>query len=566
MIQGGHLVARALKAEGATHLFTLCGGHIQAIYDGCLTEGIRVVDVRHEQSAGHAADGWARATGEVGVCAVTAGPGVTDVVTAAANAFRAGVPMLIIGGAGPTVFRHMGSLQDMDHVELMRPVTKWSASITETRRLAEYVSIAYRKATTGVPGPVFLEMPLDLLMEYVDPELYPLPTRYRTEAKPAPDPTYVEKAAALLREAKAPMLIAGSQLRWSNDPQGTLNRFLDAFDMPCFVNGMARGLVDPSSERFLNRTRKNALTNTDLVIVCGTPFDFRLNYGVEAAPAPGGQSGTVGSMLLQMTMPSINPAAKVIQVDLDPSEVGRNRGVDVGVVGDTGLFLDALVAAAKGQTGDWSEWNARLRRSEAKKQDEMRAEMELTSNPPNPLRVCAEVNRFLKPGDIVVGDGGDFVATAAYTLRVHGVGTWMDPGPLGTLGVGPGYAMAAKLAHPDRNVVLMLGDGSFGLNGMEFEAMARQGIKVVGVIGNDACWTQIYRGQEEIYGAERCVATQLDYTRYDRMAEALGCHAEWVETVDELPAALERAFASPKPAVVNVKIARSDFRKGAISV
>ena len=213
-----------------------------------------------------------------------------------------------------------------------------------------------------------------------------------------------------------------------------------------------------------------------------------------------------------------------------------------------------------------TDWNATVDAIEEKKWAKMRAEMALDSSPPNPLRLCAEVNDFLEPGDIVIGDGGDFVATAAYTLKVHGVGTWMDPGPLGTLGVGPGYAMAAKLAHPDRKVVLMLGDGSFGLNGMEFEAMARQGIKVVGIIGNDACWTQIHRGQEEMYGAERCVATKLDYTRYDKMAEALGCHGEFVETVEGLRPALERAFASDKPAVVNVKIAKSDFRKGAISV
>ena len=566
MIQGGHLVAQALKAEGVTHLFTLCGGHIQAIYDGCLHEGIDVIDVRHEQSAGHAADGYARATGKVGVCAVTAGPGVTDVVTAAANALRASVPMVIIGGAGPTVFKHMGSLQDMDHVELMRPVCKWSASVTEARRLGEYVSMAFRKAATGVPGPVFLEMPLDLLMEYLDPSAHPLPTRYRTHARTAPDADALDEAAALFRAAERPVAIMGSQLRWSRDPEATLRRFMDTFGCPVFVNGMARGLVDPTGPHFRNRSRSGALRKADLVLVFGTPFDFRLQYGVQAPLAPGSQSGTVGSMLLQMTQPVIHPDAKVIQVDLDASEIGRNRGVDVGVVGDSGLVLEGLIARCAGQTGDMTDWNAMVDAIEEKKWAKMRAEMALDSSPPNPLRLCAEVNDFLEPGDIVIGDGGDFVATAAYTLKVHGVGTWMDPGPLGTLGVGPGYAMAAKLAHPDRKVVLMLGDGSFGLNGMEFEAMARQGIKVVGIIGNDACWTQIHRGQEEMYGAERCVATKLDYTRYDKMAEALGCHGEFVETVEGLRPALERAFASDKPAVVNVKIAKSDFRKGAISV
>ena len=566
MIQGGHYVAKALKAEGVTHLFTLCGGHIQAIYDGCLTEGIRVVDTRHEQSAGHAADGWARATGQPGVCAVTAGPGVTDAVTAAANALRAGVPLVMIGGAGPTVFRHMGSLQDMDHIELMKPVTKWAATCTETRRLAEYISIAFRKAMTGVPGPVFLELPLDLLMEYVDDSAHPLPTNYRTSARIAPDPVSLAEAAELLRAAERPMAIVGSQIRWSNAPEATLARFLDTFKMPTFVNGMARGLVDPNSEHFFNRSRKAALKGADLVIICGTPFDFRLGYGVASPPTPGSQSGTVGSMLLQMTQPVINPEAKVIQIDLDPEELGRNRGVDVGLIADTGLALDGLVDACGADAKDLSDWVATIRVAEEKKWATMRAEMASHTDPPNPLHLCDEVNRFLRPGDIVIGDGGDFVATAAYTLKVHGVGTWMDPGPLGTLGVGPGYAMAAALAHPDRRVILMLGDGSFGLNGMEFEAMARQGIKVVGIVGNDACWMQIFRGQEEMYGEDRCVATKLDYTRYDKVVEALGGHGEWVERAEDIVPALERAFASDKPALVNVKIARSDFRKGSISV
>lgn len=566
MIQGGHLVAKFLKAEGVSHLFTLCGGHIQAIYDGCLTEGIAVIDTRHEQSAAHAADGYARVSGKVGVCAVTAGPGVTDAVTAVANAYRANVPMVCIGGAGPMVFRHMGSLQDMDHVELMRPITKWSATVTESRRIAEYLAIAFRKAMTGVPGPVFLEIPLDILMEYVDETQYPVPTRTRCASRPAPDPVQLEAAIALLRSAGRPVAIVGSQIRWSDDPEGSLTSFLDALGIPTFVNGMARGLVDPDGPHFLNRSRKLALAKCDVLLICGTPFDFRLSYGVSEPLVGSSQAGIMGSMLLQMTSPVLSSSVKVIQVDLDPSELGRNRSVDVGLYSDTGLALAALAGGVGVAPAGWAGWRERVGENEAKKRAEMIPELTSESNPPNPLRVCAEVNKFLRPGDIVVGDGGDFVATAAYTLKVKGVGTWMDPGPLGTLGVGPGYAMAAKLLRPDARVVLMLGDGSFGLNGMEFEAMARQGIPVVGVVGNDACWTQIFRGQVEIYGEERAVATKLDYTRYDRVVEALGGHGEWVERVEELAPALERAFASGKPALVNVKIAGSDFRKGSLSV
>lgn len=571
MIHGGRVIARALKAEGVDAFFTLCGGHIQAIYDGCLDEGIRVVDTRHEQSAAHAADGWARATGRPGVCGVTAGPGVTDAVTAVANAQRAGVPMVIFGGAGPMVFNHMGSLQDMDHCELMRPICKWSARITETRRLAEYVSIAFRKATSGVPGPVFLEVPLDLLMEYVDAEKVANYTNYRTGARPAPDPDYVAKAVALLDEAERPMAIVGSQLRWSRDPIETLQAFMDKTGIPTFVNGMARGMVDPEGPHFLNRARGFALKKADTILILGTPLDFRVAYGQSQPFYHGSQIGQASKVMLQMTMPKLNPKAKIIQVDLDGDEVGRNRtdGVDVGLVADSGLTLAALTAGSSAPASRLTEWKATIAAAEKKQWDKMHVQIANDANPPNPLRVCSAVDAFLRPGDIVVGDGGDFVGTAAYVLKPFGVGTWMDPGPLGTLGVGPGYAMAAKLAHPNRRVIIMYGDGSFGLNGFEFEAMARQGIAVVGIVGNDAGWTQILRGQRTLYGADRLVATTLDYTHYEKVVEALGGHGEYVETCEELNGALERAFAAAdagKPALVNVKIGSSNFRNASISV
>ncbi|MBT9554464.1 MAG: acetolactate synthase, partial [Myxococcales bacterium] len=426
-----------------------------------------------------------------GVCGVTAGPGVTDAVTAVANAYRANVPMVVFGGAGPMVFQHMGSLQDMDHLELMKPICKWVARVSETRRLAEYVGIAFRKAQAGVPGPVFLEVPLDVLMEFTDLDQIRIPVNARTEARPAPDPVYVEKALEILNAAERPMAIIGSQLRWSREPVATLQAFLEKTGIPSFVNGMARGMIDPNGPHFLNRSRKDALKKTDCVLIFGTPFDFRLSYGQSRNFYQGTQIGNASKIMLQLTQPVLNPAAKIIQVDLDGDEIGRNRetGVDVGLVGDTGLALEALTAGFT-SAGRYGAWADELRASEAKKWDKMRTEIASNDDPPNPLRVCAEVDAFVRPGDIVVGDGGDFVATAAYVMKPFGVGTWMDPGPLGTLGVGPGYAMAAKLAHPDRRVILMLGDGSFGLNGMEFEAMARQGIPVVGVVGNDAAWTQ----------------------------------------------------------------------------
>lgn len=542
MMHGGRIVARALKAEGVTHVFTLSGGHIAHIYDGCLDEGIRVVDVRHEQTAGHAADGWARVTGKPGVALVTAGPGVTDVVTAVANAYRAGVPMIVIGGAGPTVFKHMGSLQDMDHVELMRPITKWSATVSEVRRLEEYVTTAFRIATTGVPGPVFLEMPLDVLMNFATDAQLVRPTNYRSEHTPAASAQALEEATKLLEGAQRPMAIVGSQLRWSRD-KDSLRAFLAKYELPTYLNGMARGALPLEHPCFMSRSRKTALAQADVVLMFGTPFDFRVNYG---------RTGTWAADV------------KVIQIDLDPEELGRNRSIAVGIPADTGHVLAALEQSVTKRSG--GDWLALIRAEERKQQAKMTAELTSESSPPNPLRVCAEVAKYVEEDTIVVGDGGDFVATAAYTLPVRWPGVWMDPGPLGTLGVGPGYAMAAQLAHPDKRVILMLGDGSFGLNGMEFEAMARQGIPVVGIVGNDAAWTQIQRGQRDLYGASRVVATSLNYTRYDKMVEALGGHGEWVETTAELGPALERAFAAGKPALVNVKIGQSKFREGSISV
>lgn len=544
MIAGGHVVARALAEQGVTHLFTLCGGHIQNIYDGCLDHGIRVVDTRHEQSAAHAADAWARVTGVPGVAAVTAGPGVTDAVTAVANAQRAQVPMLLIGGAGPRGMADKGSLQDMDHVSLMRSITKWSVSVPDGARLAEYVQSAFRIATTGVPGPVFLEMPLDLLLMPVRENMV---TRYpnsRTAARPAGDPDALDRVAALCREAERPMIICGSQLRWSRD-EGAVGRLVEALQAPVFLNGMARGALPREHSWVFTRCRKDALKQSDLILIFGTPLDFRLSYGANTA---------------------FNAKAKVVQIDLDGGEIGRNRSIDEGVVGDSGLVMDGLVARLAGLKPERAEWHAAMAAAEEKQLAKMRAELQSDMVPPNPLRVCAELDKFLKDDTIVIGDGGDFVATAAYTLNVRRPGLWMDPGPLGTLGVGPGYAMAAKLARPQSDVVLVYGDGSVGFNGFEFEAMVRQGIKVVAVVGNDACWTQIYRGQVQMFGEQRAVATKLDYTRYDKVVEALGGHGEYVEHPDQLAGAFERAFAAETAALVNVKISRSDFRKGAISV
>lgn len=546
-IHGGRVVAKALKAEDVSYIFTLCGGHVMPIYDGCLDEGIRVIDVRHEQTAAHAADGWARVTGRPGVAVVTAGPGLTDAVTGVASAYRANIPMLIFGGQGPRPFADMGSLQDMNHVELMRPITKWAVSVPEGRRLGEYVSMAFRIATTGVPGPVYLEMPIDQLFNTYDETRLVFPNKYRTEAGIAGDPRFVARAFELLRKSQRPVALVGSQLRWSKRREA-YPVFAETFGMPIYVNGIGRGSLPPDNPYFFSLTRKDALKQADVVLIFGTPLDFRLGYGRES---------------------HFNPSAAIVQIDLDGGEIGRNRPIDVGIVGDTGIVMEQLTALAKSEgftAAMVKPWLDELRQREQQKRDRMRPEMESDAVPINPLRACKDIADALGRDAIVIGDGGDFVATAASVVRIYEQGHWLDPGPLGTLGVGPGYAMAAKLAKPTSPVVIIYGDGSFGLHGLEFEAMVRQKINVVGVIGNDAAWQQIRRGQVQLYGEERAVATALSFTHYERVVEALGGHGEYVEQPEQIRPAMHRALNAGKPALVNIKIGSSDFRKDAISI
>ena len=532
-IHGGRVVARALKAENVAYIFTLCGGHVMPIYDGCVDEGIRVIDVRHEQTAAHAADGWARVTGQPGVAVVTAGPGVTDAVTGVASAHRANVPMILIGGQGPRPFADMGSLQDMNHVELMRPITKWSVSVPEGRRLAEYVAMAFRIATSGLPGPVFLEMPIDQLFQTYDESRILFPTKYRTEAGIAGDPRYVERAFELLRSAQRPVILVGSQLRWSKRREA-YPRFVETFGIPVYVNGLGRGSLPPEHPYFFSQTRKDALRQADVVLIFGTPLDFRLGYGRET---------------------HFNPAAKVIQVDLDGAEIGRNRPIEVGIVGDTGLVMEQLTELAEAEGYDKSlikPWLDEIRKRETEKWDRMRPELESDAVPINPLRACKEIADAVGRNVIAIGDGGDFVATAASILRIYEQGHWLDPGPLGTLGVGPGYAMAAKLAKPNHPVVIIYGDGSFGLNAMEFDTAVRHNLPFVCVINNDCAWGMIKHGQEICYGNDRVCGSELGTVHYEKMAEALGGYGEFVEKDEDIVPAVKRALESGKPACINV--------------
>ena len=531
MSHGGTLAAKALKAAGVECVFTLSGGHVMAIYDGCLDEGIRVIDVRHEQAATHAADAWARLNpGKVGVAILTAGPGVTDGVTGVANAWRANSPILVFGGQGPFNNLRRGSLQEMDHVSLMKPITKWADACYETSRIAEYIEIGIRQALSGVPGPAFLEIPIDILSAPVDLDRVRMP-RFRDYRVSGTAPQRaIGEAAALVAGASRPMVMAGTALKWSEGAPA-LRRFAEATKIPVFTNGMGRGQLPMNHPQFFNRSRRDALAQADVVVLAGTPLDFRMKYGG-----------------------SIRGDAKVVQLDLDETLIGQNRAADVGLVGNVGANLDALREAVG--VVDFSAFSAVLRAVEDNAAAKIAAQLTSDEVPIDPMRLCAEIAAHIATDDemIVIGDGGDIVAQASKVLQVPEHGTWMDPGPLGTLGVGMPFAIAAQLANPAKRVLIIYGDGSFGLNGFEYDTAVRFGLPIVGVVGNDAAWGQMMRPQSMIYGADRLVATELSYARYDKVVEALGGHGEHVTEPGEIRPALERAFASGRPALVNVEM------------
>jgi len=546
-VHGGKLAARALKQAGVEVVFTLSGGHIMPLYDGCIDEGIRIVDVRHEQAAVHAADAWARCRpGSIGVAAITAGPGVTDGVTGIANAWRANSPILVFGGQGPFANLRRGSLQEMDHIGVVRPITKYADAIYQTHRIPEYVELAIRHAVSGTPGPAYLEIPMDVFMGQCEWEQARMPKIRTDPPRLSPDRAEVRRAIELLAAAERPMLMAGTSVKWSR-AAAEMNRFLEEIHLPTFTNGMGRGTVPPTSPEFLNRSRRDALKRSDCVILAGTLLDFRMAFG-NTIPAD----------------------AKIIQLDMDATLIGQNRSSDVGLVGNLACSFELLLEEMKNQGVrlDFSVWRDELRAIENEAEKKVEAALCSDEVPIDPQRMCREVRDWLDAlGDpIVIGDGGDIVATAAKILPVKREGAWMDPGPLGTLGVGAPFALAAQLANPDKRVVVVYGDGSFGLNGFEFDTAVRFGLPIIGVVGNDAAWGQMMRPQGAIYGWDRLQATLLNPTRYDKVVEALGGHGEFVERPEQLRPALDRAAASGKPALVNVIIRQDRSYKGGIYV
>ncbi len=540
-VHGGKLAARALKQAGVECIFTLSGGHVMAIYDGCLDEGIKIIDVRHEQAAVHAADAWSRLNpGKIGCAVLTAGPGVTDGVTGVANAWRANSPILVIGGQGPFSNLRRGSLQEMDHVAVMKPITKWADTCYDTKRIPDYIEMALRNAVSGNPGPAFLEIPMDVLSGEVEWDEVRMP-KMRPEAPLlTPAMSDINEAAGILAGAERPVMMVGTSVKWSN-ASGAVQKFIEQTHIPTFVNGMGRGTVKPGTTELLNRVRKEAIKQCDVFVCAGVLLDFRLGYG-NTIPAD----------------------AKVIQLDLENELIGTNRSPDAAVVGNIAAAFDALgdAVGAQGSAPDYTAWRDQLIEREGELEAAFAAELDSDEVPIDPLRLCREIRDFVDDKDVIlIGDGGDIVAQASKVLPVPEENCWMDPGPLGTLGVGMPFALAAQLAKPDKRVLIIYGDGAFGLNGFEYDTAVRFNLPIVGIVGVDAAWGQMARPQVQVYGADRLVATKLNYTRYDKIVEAMGGHGEYCERPEEIGPALERAFASGKPALVNV-VMRQDIDTG----
>ena len=549
VISGGHLVAKALRNEGVDTIFTLCGGHIIDIYDGCLDEGIRIIDVRHEQVAAHAADGYARQTGKLGCVVTTAGPGCTNAVTGIATALRSESPVLHIGGQGALNQHKMGSLQDLPHVDIMTPITKFAAGVRSTERIADMVAMAAREAFSGAPGPVYLEIPRDVLDREIPVETarLPEPGRYRASTKSIGDPADVEKLADLLVAAERPCILLGSQVWMARGHEAAI-ALVRGLNLPAYFNGAGRGLLPPGDPHHFHRTRRYAFDKADVIVIVGTPFDFRMGYGRR-----------------------LRAEAAVVQIDMDYRTVGKNRDISLGLVGDPGAILKAVHDAAKGRADDGAKgreaWLEELRAAETKATDKLMPMFLSDSSPIHPYRVAWEINEFLTADTIYIGDGGDVVTISAQAVQPRSPGHWMDPGALGSLGVGTGFAMAAKLAHPDKEVLCYYGDGAFAMTAFDMETANRFGAPYIAVVGNNSAMNQIRYGQIAKYGEQRGnVGNKLGDVPFGRFAEMLGGHGEEVREPNEIGPALRRAreavLRDGRCAVINIWVDPDQYAPG----
>ncbi len=574
-MNGGKLVGEVLAKQGVQFLYTLCGGHISPILIGAEKEGVKIIDVRHEATAVFAADATARLTGIPGVAAVTAGPGLTNTITAIKNAQMAQSPVVILGGAAATILKGRGALQDIDQLALVKPICKWSGSAKKVKEIVPLLEKALEMAQEGVPGPVFLELPLDLLYPRSIVEEMMLDgtgggiggkvlglylsnhlrrqfkdawsvraSDHKTYISPIPKPDELQKVLGKLKSAQRPVLIVGSQATLEANQVQALQDAVFKLGIPTFLSGMARGLLG-RNELHIRHKRSKALREADVIIMAGVPADFRLGYGR-----------------------SIPRKATHIGINRSKADLTLNKKPDIGVLADAGKFLRMLAENWEAGTQEqWIEWTTTLQARNAERDMEIQGRADEPTEYVNPVWVAKQLEEVVDEQSVLIGDGGDFVATASYIVRPRGPLTWLDPGAFGTLGAGGGFAVASKACRPDSEIWLLYGDGSAGYTLAEFDTMARHGLPVIAVIGNDASWAQIARDQVDFLGSS--LGTDLVRTNYHLVAEGYGGVGFCVQKPEELLPALQNAKEAARngrPALVNVMIGKTDFRKGSISI
>ena len=527
-ITGSEVLAQALRSQGVDTMFYLMGGPMLETEAACIQLGIRAIDHRHEQAAAFAAHAWTRVTRRPGVCMAASGPGATNLLTGVATAFTDCAPLVAIGGSSPRVYLGMEAFQEIDQLAVFKPVTKWAERIYDAKRIPDVVATAFRQATSGRPGPVYIDLPGDVLGEKVEDNAVTYPAAWKAAPRTLGDPAAIKEAIALLARAERPIIVAGSGVWWS-DGAAALRAFVDATGIPFWTKPISRGLIpEDHALSFLN-ARSTAFAESDCVLAVGTRFDWMIQFG---------------------RPPRFSADMKVIHVDVDPAELGHNRPVDVPIAGDARAVLEQLRAEADGKVNPkrYAPWTGKLRTLDAEKGAEQDKAMSRDELPMHPLRLCKEVRDFLKRDAILVVDGQEILNFGRQAIPTYTPGHRLNSGAFGTMGVGLPSGVGAKLAKPDTQVLVLHGDGSFGINAMDIDTAVRHNIPVVTVISNNGGWTADAPWSRPLPKPGR----NLGYTRYDRLAVDLGAHGEFVEKPHEIRPALERAFASGKPAVVNV--------------
>ena len=532
---GYELVAQALKNEGADTMFFIMGGPMLGAQDTCRKLGIRMIDVRHEQAAAMMANAYARLTGKAGLCSTASGPAATNLLTGLAHALTDAAPIIALGGASPIHHFHTEAFQEADQLSMMRPASKWAGQAINPKRIPDYINTAYRHAMTGRRGPAYLDLPGDVLYSRVSEDEVVWPRPAQTQHRVLGDPGLVQEAVNMLAHAQRPVIVSGSGILWS-DASAELAQFVNETGIPFYTTPQGRGVVPEDHPRCFLSARNLAFREADVFFFVGTRFNYVISHG---------------------QAPRFNPEAKVIQVNIDPAEIAHNRPVDVGIVGDAKAVLEQMLQLVRGKFEPQKEtpWIDALREQDLKGQARLEPFMHSDAVPIHPLRLCKEVRDFLPRDGILVVDGQEILNYGRQSIPTHTPGHRLNSGPFGTMGVGVPFGVGAKAAKPDKPVLVLHGDGSFGMNAMEMDTAVRHNLPIVTVISLNGGWTADPEGGK--------IGRQLGYQRYEKLMDAFGGHGEYVEQPADIRPALERAFASGKAAIVNVK---TDFRARATTM